>query len=55
MWDLVNKVQLFFMLTGVGMLAGAAILGFSHGQWVECLGLAGLGSSSFVYGTQHDR
>lgn len=51
---MIDKVQVIFVLLGIGLLVGAGILGFGHGNWVPSLALAGVGSGAFIFGVQHD-
>lgn len=51
---MIDRVQIIFVLVGLGLMAGAGILGFGEGNWVPALALAGTGSGAFVFGVQHD-
>ncbi len=51
---MIDKIQIIFVLLGIGLLAGAGILGFGAGNWVPSLALAGAGSGAFIFGVQHD-
>lgn len=51
---MIDRVQIIFVLIGLGLLAGAGILGFGEGNWVPSLALAGAGSGAFIFGVQHD-
>lgn len=51
---MIDRVQIIFVLVGIGLMVGAGILGFGHGNWVPSLALAGAGLGAFVFGVQHD-
>jgi|GEM_PF-1545391 len=51
---LFDKIQIFFTLFGLALLAAAGYLGFGNGNWIPCIALGGAGSGAFIYGVQHE-
>jgi len=52
---MIDKVQIFLMLAGISLMGIAGFLGFGSNNWLAAMVLVGVGYSTFIVGSQHDR
>lgn len=49
------KTQILTLLAGILLMTAAGVMGFGQNNWMAALVLGGIGSSTFIVGTQRDR
>jgi len=50
-----DKTQILILLVGISLLTAAGVMGFWQSNWMVAVVLGGVGSSTFIVGTQRDR
>ncbi|NQT72900.1 MAG: hypothetical protein HQ553_09025 [Chloroflexi bacterium] len=50
-----DKTQILILLAGISLMTAAGVLGFGQNNWIVAVVLGGVGSSTFIVGTQRDR
>ena len=50
-----NKTQIAFLVVGIFLMTVAWVMGFNQSNWMVAVVLGGIGTSTFIVGTQRDR